>query len=437
MDTKAQERLARQAKINASRLVGRHENTDLPQPPYHIHGVRMLYLLCRFDHQEIARLVPPGLTPSGTGWGVIAIYEARQGWGIAPFSAAFMTAELAGVDSSDGSPGNYMHSGVFSGVAGEVMSTAYNANFRIGWSKLTVENGHVLGEAGVGDRTLLRIQADITAAQAVPMSGVSRYIGRRPDVGFNSYSVAFTLDSHPTHNHVVEFLADADDVFRVTRPLEYVWPVYLEPFDMAFTPPRQLGVTDDAVESRTAGLSAIFGRLGRPAAILAANGTVLSLNHDAHDLVAAGKLVVSGSRFIGGRDDTRKLDAVIAAALAEGGDAISKRIAFEGNHNALPYIAQAIGLGGAPGEPGRVLLIFDDPARDYAVDPTPALQLLGLTPAEARVAGLVGAGRSPREAANELALSLNTVRSALKIVFDKLGISRQAELAKIVARLAG
>lgn len=437
MDRKAEERLARQAEINASRLLGRRENTGLPEPPYHIHGVRMLYLMCRFDPREIARLVPPGLAPSGTGWGVIGLYEAQQGWGIAPFSAAFMTAELAGVDSSDGSPGNYMHSGAFSGVAGQVMSTAYNANFRIGWSKLTVENGRVLGEAGVGEKTLLRMQADITAASTSPMSGVSRYVGRRPDGGFNSYSVAFTLDSHETTNQKVEFLAGDEDVFRVIEPLEYVWPVYIDPCDMAFTPPRQLGLTDDADETRAADLAAVFSRFGRPAAILTASGTVLSLNRDAHDLVATGKLVVSGSRFIGGRDDTRNLDAIIAAALAEGGDAISDRIAFEGGRNALPFIAQAIGLGGEAGVPGRVLLIFDDPVRANAADPTPALQLLGLTPAEARIAGLVGAGRSPRETADELELSLNTVRSALKIVFDKLGISRQVELAKIVARLAG
>ena len=34
-------------------------------------------------------------------------------------------------------------------------------------------------------------------------------------------------------------------------------------------------------------------------------------------------------------------------------------------------------------------------------------------------------------------VTYNTVRSSLKLVFDKLGISRQSELARIVARLAG
>ena len=86
---------------------------------------------------------------------------------------------------------------------------------------------------------------------------------------------------------------------------------------------------------------------------------------------------------------------------------------------------------------GHLLVTFDDPGRDVDSDPMPALQLLGLTPAEARIAGLVGGGHSPKEAADMLKLSPYTVRSALKIAFDKLGISRQSELAKIVARLAG
>ena len=436
MDDKAKERLARQAEITASRLIGRRENSALPEPPFHIHDVRMLYLMCRFDPDALARIVPAGLTPSGSGWGIVGLYEARQGWGIAPFGAAFMTAELAGVDSSDGSPGNYMHSGVFSGVAGQVMTASYNTNFHLGWSRLHVEAGHVLGEAGVGDRTLLRVEADITGTPATPMSGVSRYIGRRPGGGFTSYSVAFTLHASETSNQKVEFLDGAESNFNTITPLEFVWPVYCEPFDMAFTPPRQLGTTDETDETRSADLSAVFSRLGRPAAILAADGTVLSLNREAHDLMAVGHLTISGSRIVGRRDETRSLDAIIAATRDGGGDSISEKIAFSSDQGGLPIIVQAIGLGDA-GSPGRVLLIFDDPSRDISADPAPALQLFGLTPAEARIAGLVGAGQSPREVADALDLSLNTVRSALKIAFDKLGISRQAELAKIVARLAG
>ena len=60
---------------------------------------------------------------------------------------------------------------------------------------------------------------------------------------------------------------------------------------------------------------------------------------------------------------------------------------------------------------------------------------LGLTAAEARLAAVIGAGVSPADAAEELGISEGNVRTALKKVFLKLGISRQSELAVLVTRI--
>ena len=115
-----------------------------------------------------------------------------------------------------------------------------------------------------------------------------------------------------------------------------------------------------------------------------------------------------------------------------GTEAVSERIVLSAG-NAGSLLAQAISLDPGVAGPGRLLVFFDNPARRS--DSTSALQLLGLTPAEARVAEMVGGGCSPRQTAEGLGLTLNTVRSALKVAFEKLGINRQAELARIVARL--
>lgn len=81
------------------------------------------------------------------------------------------------------------------------------------------------------------------------------------------------------------------------------------------------------------------------------------------------------------------------------------------------------------------LVLFSDPASSQAASPVRALQLLGLTPAESRLAAAIGGGSSPKGAAEQLEITVNTVRSTLKVVFDKLGVSRQSELARLVARL--
>lgn len=64
---------------------------------------------------------------------------------------------------------------------------------------------------------------------------------------------------------------------------------------------------------------------------------------------------------------------------------------------------------------------------------TPTLQSIGtravLTSAEHEAAVLAAAGRSNREIAKELSLSVRTVENRLARVYDKLGIAPRAELA--------
>jgi len=67
--------------------------------------------------------------------------------------------------------------------------------------------------------------------------------------------------------------------------------------------------------------------------------------------------------------------------------------------------------------------------------PEEVLQLLGLTPAEARLAACVGSALAPSQAAARLGISVTTARSTLATVYAKLDISRQAELVRMVTLL--
>jgi DNA-binding CsgD family transcriptional regulator len=74
---------------------------------------------------------------------------------------------------------------------------------------------------------------------------------------------------------------------------------------------------------------------------------------------------------------------------------------------------------------------------------TPALQAIGtrsqLTPAERETALLAATGRSNREIAEELHLSIRTVENRLQRVYEKLGVSSRGELVAALdhARLLG
>jgi DNA-binding CsgD family transcriptional regulator len=49
---------------------------------------------------------------------------------------------------------------------------------------------------------------------------------------------------------------------------------------------------------------------------------------------------------------------------------------------------------------------------------------------------LVGSGLAPQDVADQLGITVGTIRSELKTIFAKVGISRQSELATVVARIA-
>ncbi len=63
--------------------------------------------------------------------------------------------------------------------------------------------------------------------------------------------------------------------------------------------------------------------------------------------------------------------------------------------------------------------------------------LFGLSTAEARLAGAIFDGLSPSEAAERFQVSVNTTRFQLSRVFEKTGVARQADLVKLMMRLAG
>lgn len=96
-----------------------------------------------------------------------------------------------------------------------------------------------------------------------------------------------------------------------------------------------------------------------------------------------------------------------------------------------PSVASTFGVG----ELVTVALFIHDPDEDSPVVEDMLAEAFGLSHAEAAVAARIWEGDSVADAARELAISPNTVKTHLKVVFEKAAVDRQAGLVRKIAML--
>jgi DNA-binding CsgD family transcriptional regulator len=84
----------------------------------------------------------------------------------------------------------------------------------------------------------------------------------------------------------------------------------------------------------------------------------------------------------------------------------------------------------------RLLLVACDPERGRTPPYDMLVEVLGLTPAEARVAADIATGQRLTEIAAKRQVKISTVQTHSKAVFSKTGTRGQAELAALLTRLA-
>ena len=83
------------------------------------------------------------------------------------------------------------------------------------------------------------------------------------------------------------------------------------------------------------------------------------------------------------------------------------------------------------------LLLVVEPGNQARLDKSLVAEALGLTAAEAEVAVMLSEGRTPRAIAALTGRRPGTVYNQIKLVYRKLGVSRQVDLVRLLCQLAG
>ena len=78
------------------------------------------------------------------------------------------------------------------------------------------------------------------------------------------------------------------------------------------------------------------------------------------------------------------------------------------------------------------MLFVIDPEARHELEPSAIVDLLGLTPAEARVVAALTMGTALAEAATRLGLTVNTARTLLSRAMSRTGTKSQVGLVRLV-----
>lgn len=178
-------------------------------------------------------------------------------------------------------------------------------------------------------------------------------------------------------------------------------------------------------------------------AVIGVNGAVVGAN-------AAGRLACEqrlgliesrGEQFLSPANHEAVSQARLGLDRRGGGQLIVKLTTRENDGAQFAYACAAHGLPphlsiGLPEfQDGQVALVF--PASETTDLLAGALRTsFGLTPAETRLATMLRDGVSLAEAAEDLAVTVNTTRNQLRSIFDKMGLHRQADLVRALSQLS-
>ena len=182
---------------------------------------------------------------------------------------------------------------------------------------------------------------------------------------------------------------------------------------------------------------------------LDARGRILSANDPARDLLRTGSPLFDegGFLFASTPQDNDNFQRLLGCALPASGVKAAGRLRHGGSMTLKrvgprpPLMLHANPVGQGENDlglwPVAALVFVVDPAGSVSVDPAVAAETLGLTEMEGEVAALMAQNISVPHIATAMGRKVSTIRSHVKSMYAKHGITRQTELVRLVQSLSG
>ena len=172
-------------------------------------------------------------------------------------------------------------------------------------------------------------------------------------------------------------------------------------------------------------------------------GRILAANDRARHLLRQGDGVADRAGVLCTRapEDQPRLDRLVAAALPGSGSvAVSGSMPLRRSFVLPPLMVHVKPVRGPHPDYGArqvaALVLLVEPGRQPRIDPGVIAATLGLTPGESQVAVWLAEGRTVADMARATGHTKNAIYWHLKQTYQKLHISRQADLVRLVLSIA-
>lgn len=401
------------------------------EPPFHKVAVDVIWTGFHIDHAAVRAFLPEGLVLTAASIGILGVYTAPTGRGIAPYQRGIVGVSVEGVPGSDIGEGMYVMGNIMDMPGGEVIRELYSDAVVEGAARTWSEGGLLHGVAGVDDIDWLRVTVRPTGEMRRDLPGVDNFLGNT-GAGLVKYADSTISDLADAEIVSLEITDDAPDYMRALRPKGFVFGLHAARVSSIWSEPRVVGPR--ASGNAASVFLSLIDHTGRAAAVVREDGTLLEANSRARALLGLD-VAAHGERLLSNVPAERQaLARALRASVARTGPRFSDPVLMQSPSGGF-LLAYVLPLEhGEHGKDAALVLLADMHGTERR-DAVQLLQLFGLTGAEAKLAALVGTGMPPKGAAAELNISEHTARSTLKTVYDKLGIKKQSELGHLVARL--
>ena len=172
-------------------------------------------------------------------------------------------------------------------------------------------------------------------------------------------------------------------------------------------------------------------------------GRIVELNDRAWDLLRTGDGLFDERGFLFARrpEDNANLQKLLAGALPPFGAQGMGGSTMVGRSSALPLVLHVNPIARQETDsrpwPVAALVLVVDPESRIRIDLDMVSVALGLTGMESQVAVLLAEGRSVAQIAVAFGRKESTIRTHVKHIFAKHGLTRQVDLVRLVLSLAG